>query len=439
MNYLSLDFGTSSLKAAIIDEGYHILASSSCEYPIIQLPGEKAEISFNALLHALKNACDSISRGLRGSIERVCYDSFSPSLVVLNKSGGFVYPNIITHLDRRSRAESKDITDKIGNDRYLSISGFYPFAGGCSAMTILWLKKQIPDLFHGDIIIGHLTTYLHWLITGEWMIDHVNASMLGLYKTTSQNGWSNEVIDALGLSKEWLPPIFQPGQLYGQVRKSFAKFCGIPSGIPVSIGTNDLAAAQVGAQNTKSGDMLITAGSSEMISILTNVPKTDPSYYLRNSAITGLWQIYVTTSGGFALEWFRKEFCREMSKEDFYSEYLTDILLHSSSHNVSFTPYLSGNRQSLIPQKACWSNLTLSSTRDDMFLALLSSTQYVIVDAIKHAECIIHLSDCIKIAGGMATPEYLHFKKQFAPQYQYKLVDNCPLIGNVKLLQLINP
>jgi xylulokinase len=95
----------------------------------------------------------------------------------------------------------------------------------------------------------------------------------------------------------------------GTLQKDMADALGVREGIPVAVGTNDMASAQAGAGNFEPGCIMDTAGSSDMVSILTDQPVVHPRYYLRNSAIPGLWQIYATTAGGFALDWFYGQFC----------------------------------------------------------------------------------------------------------------------------------
>lgn len=58
-----------------------------------------------------------------------------------------------------------------------------------------------------------------------------------------------------------------------------------------------------------------------MIAILTDKPVTNDKYYLRNSGIKGLWQVFSITTGGFAIDWFREQFYTDMSKEEFYSSF----------------------------------------------------------------------------------------------------------------------
>lgn len=439
MLFLSIDFGTSAVKLSVLDEKGVIKCQSTQTYPYIVLPGEKVELSPERLLSALCTAASQLDPCALSRISFICYDTFSPSLVFMDKNGELVYPNIITHLDRRSRAQSEYIQKAIGRDTYLKIAGIYPFTGGCSAMTLLWFQENEPEVLRRVYKIGHLTTFLHKKLTGLWMIDLVNASMLGLYETTSQTGWSAQLLSEFHMNPDWFPDIHVPGTLYGTLLPEMAQKLGIKPGIPVAVGTNDVASAQMGAHNLHSGQMMNTAGSSEMISILTDRPIPDPHYYLRNAAIPGLWQIYATTAGGFALDWYRKQFCRELPREEFYTHYLEQTLKTQADRSgVSFAPYLTGDRQSLTPKTGSWHGLTLSTTREEMLYAMLRSMQGVLYDTVELAKNVIPLDNVIKISGGMVTPSYLKLKEASFPGYQFQRVDHCPLLGNAALVAYQN-
>ncbi len=434
MVILSIDFGTSAVKLSLLSEDSRTLQWAKEEYPFMILPGEKNEMKPEDLWGALGRAAAKLDAELRDQVGLVCYDTFSPSPVFLDENGDPVYPNLITHLDRRSRAESADIDRLIGNDKYLSISGIYPFAGGCSAMTFYWFRKNEPWVYEKTARIGHLPTYIHKKLTGEWMVDLVNASMMGVYETTTQGDWSDTVLDALGLEHKWFGKIYAPGTPHGQLLPEPAKLLGLHEGITVCAGTNDVAAAQMGAGNETAGRIMNTTGSSEMVSILTDRPVTNPHYYLRNAAIPGLWQIYSTTAGGFAVDWFYKQFCRDMDKKTYFDEFVPHCIRTWLADNpVTFTPYLSGDRQSLEKKTASWNGLTLGSTREQMFAAVLSAMQGVLRTTIEEAKEVLPLDPLIRISGGMATPTYLELKKHEIPGFDYLIVDDCPILGNLAL------
>lgn len=434
MLFLSIDFGTSSVKLSIVDEHLDQLATAKEEYPYILLPGEKVEIDPEALFGALYSAANKLDRKLLKRVEVLCYCTFSPSPVFIKSDGSLAYPNIITHMDRRSRAQTDTILKLVGREQFLGITGLYPFAGGAGIMTLLWFLENEPDVLLNTAYFGHLPTYVHHRFTGEWMTDLVNASMMGLYDTVNQSGWSDELLQALRIRGEWLTDIHDPGTTHGKLLPDVARALGVRAGLPVTIGTNDMASAQAGAGNFEAGCVMNTAGSSDMVSILTDQPVVNPKYYLRNSAVAGVWQIYATTAGGFALDWFYEQFCREMNAEEFYGPYLERVIGRLCGEGeVSFDPYLTGDRQSLEKRTGAWHGLTLAATRDDMVLSMLKSMNRVLYDTIREAQKVQTLKPVIQLAGGMSDEKFIRLKMHEIPGFRFEAVDNCSILGNAAL------
>lgn len=435
MLFLSVDFGTSAVKMAIIDEKLQTRCRSKGEYRYVILPGEKNELRESDLMKAFYEAAAGLDSDLMSKVEVLCYDTFSPSPVFLDKEGNLVYQNIITHMDRRSREQSKFIDETFGRDEYMNISGIYPFPGGCSAMTFIWFKQNMPEILDKTYAVGHLPTLIHKKFTGEWMVDLVNASMMGMYETTTQGTWSKTLLDEFGLRPDMFGEIYNPGVFHGTLLKEIADKIGVRAGIPVCVGTNDVSTAQMGAGNQRAGGMMNTTGSSEMISILTDVPKVSPDYYLRNAALPGLWQIYVTTCGGFGVDWFYEQFCQDMTKEEYFQFEAEQIeeYLKTGETEVTFDPYLTGDRQSLEKKMGAWHGLSLGTTRGQMLVAYLNAIQDVMVGAIDKAAEVVKLNDTVKISGGMATETYMKLKKKAYRGMSFEVVDDCSILGNVEL------
>ena len=151
----------------------------------------------------------------------------------------------------------------------------------------------------------------------------------------------------VGIPEQKLPDIVKPGVIAGHLTRKAAQLTGLREGIPVAVGTNDAAAAQAGAGNTKAGDMLIVSGSSEMISILTDKAVVNDKYYLRRAAADGLWQIFAITASGLVIDWFRREFYKEMDETTFYREALPAAIRQYYSTKVRFAPYIAGIAKAL--------------------------------------------------------------------------------------------
>ena len=435
MIFLSVDFGTSAVKMSVLDENLDIKCWSKGEYRYMILPGEKNELSPENLWKAFFEAADGLDLEWKKQVECFCYDTFSPSPVFLDQEGNLVYPNIITHLDRRSRAQSAFIDETFGREAYMNISGIYPFPGGCSAMTFLWFRQNMPEVLERTYAVGHLPTYIHKQLTGEWMVDLVNASMMGMYETTTQGTWSKTLCNAFGLRTDLFGTIYNPGVIHGTLKKAVAERLGVPAGILVCAGTNDMAASQMGAGNCKAGDIMLTTGSSEMVSILIDNPRVNPHYYLRNAALPGLWQVYATTCGGFGVDWFYEQFCRDMTKEEFFAFEAQQIeaYLKNGELEVTFDPFLTGDRQSLEKKTGAWHGLSLGTTRGQMLVAYLNGIQEVMVDAINRAAEFTVLNEPIKISGGMVTESYMKLKHKAFHRMKFQVVDNCAILGNVEL------
>lgn len=429
---LSADFGTSALKVSIMDRGLNILDTQKEEYPYILLPGEKVEIDPDAVVNALISTCAKFDESLRSQVGVFCYDTFSPSLVLMDGKGDALY-NVITHMDRRSRKQSEYICSQFGKERYQQIAGVYPFTGGISLTTLLWMMQNEPELIAKTRKIGHLPTFLHKLFTGIWAVDLVNASMMGLYNTVEQSGWSEKILSAFSIPSDWLSDIHIPGTPLGALLPGTAQRLGLPSGIIVTMGTNDVVSAHAGVGNNRSGQILNTAGSSDMVSILTDKPVLNPKYYIRNAGKPGLWQIYATTAGGFAVDWFQKEFCLEMDKVDFYQRYLPECLENDLESAVMFDPYLAEDRQSLERRTGAWHGLTLAATRSQMLASLLYSMQKVLGDTVALAAEQIETDPIIKITGGFANPAILRLKKKMFGDYTFEVLNERTLLGNAIL------
>ena len=432
MKILIMDFGTSSIKFSILDEKCKTLKTAKIPYEIRIYNGDWAELDggiiINAMIQGIRSFGDQVY-----DIDLIGFDNFSPSIIFMDNNGDPLYP-LITHLDRRSKKQTQNILDRMGKDKFQAITGIQPFTGGASITSALWMKDNKEEIFQKTYCLGHLNTFIYKKLTGVWLIDPVNASMTGIYETITRRGWSEEICKTFEIPMTLLPEIKEAGAISGSLCKDMASLCGLKEGIPVALGSNDAATAQVGANNTEAGNILNISGSSEMISILTAIPRIDERYYLRCAATPGLWQIYATTAGGFALDWFRKEFYRDMDERDFFNrEFPRVIDEYLDKTQVKFLPYLMGDRQSLTPKKAAFTELTLETKREDLLSALLLGIHEPIEMVIKIAESFMKLKQTIKLTGGMIDMSFLRVKQLLLRNYQFEIIPDCPVTGSAIL------
>lgn len=432
MNILSVDFGTSSVKLSVVDEQLNILDSAKVSYQIRVTNGDWIELDGDVVFDAMLEGIRKLS-AYAGSIGVIGFDTFSPSMTFMDEDGNALHP-VLTHLDRRSKAQTQEILQVMGKDAFQKITGIQPFTGGASVTSVLWMKENLPDVFDRAYRLGHLNTYIYKRLTGVFATDPTNASMTGMYNTVTGNGWSKEICSTFGIPMEKLPEIVQTGTILGGLKKEVADACGLNEGTPVAFGGNDAATAQIGAGNRRSGEILNISGSSEMVSILSDTPKVNDKYYLRCSATPGLWQIFAITASGFAIDWFREEFYKDMDARTFFDKEMPDVIAHNlNTTEVGFLPYLAGDRQSLEPKRGAFTGLTLQATRKDFLAAIFLGIHEPILQTIRLAEEFLTLDKTIKLTGGMVDDAFLSIKHKLFPDYRFQVKLDCPVLGNAVL------
>ena len=432
MNILSVDFGTSSVKLSVVDEQLNILDSAKVSYQIRVTNGDWIELDGDVVFDAMLEGIRKLS-AYAGSIGVIGFDTFSPSMTFMDEDGNALHP-VLTHLDRRSKAQTQEILQVMGKDAFQKITGIQPFTGGASVTSVLWMKENRPDVFDRAYRLGHLNTYIYKRLTGVFATDPTNASMTGMYNTVTGNGWSKEICSTFGIPMEKLPEIVQTGTILGGLKKEVADACGLKEGTPVAFGGNDAATAQIGAGNRCSGEILNISGSSEMVSILSDTPKVNDKYYLRCSATPGLWQIFAITASGFAIDWFREEFYKDMDARTFFDKEMPDVIAHNlNTTEVGFLPYLAGDRQSLEPKRGAFTGLTLQATRKDFLAAIFLGIHEPILQTIRLAEEFLTLNKTIKLTGGMVDDAFLSIKHKLFPDYRFQVKLDCPVLGNAVL------
>jgi len=431
---LALDIGTSSLKAALFDKDFNVMLTEKADYSYetygmaVQMDSEKV---WKAFLEVTKKMRDYLDK-----LELIVQCVFSPALIALDKDGNPLYPAII-HWDRRSLKQAKSALSKIGKERFLGIAGNLPYPGGISVTSILWIKEKESEIFKKAFKFGHMNTFFIKRLTGNWSIDPTNASLTGLYNTVGYSDWSEEMAKELGVPLDKLPPVVASTEIVGKVKKDVASITAIRSGTPVLMGSNDTSSAAVGAGVLEEGQILNISGSSEILTICLRRPIPDEKYYLRAHPLPDRWLMFDITTGGFALEWFRSQFCKEISEEEFYIYYLGKILKEKRKCQVKFNPHLAGDRTSLRQKTASFTGLTLSTTRDDCLYALMEGTVGRMRKTLDKMAKRINLNKVIYLTGGGANEALMDYKRRIFPGFDIVVKENCSLQGCAYLARMI--
>jgi sugar (pentulose or hexulose) kinase len=429
---LAIDAGTQSLRACVMDPEMSIIERQQVHYQPQVVSRDKVEIDAEILWGALVQACSKLK--CRDRISVVTFSTLCPSLVPMNADGLPLRP-IILHLDRRSYRQAQWALDKVGEDAFLSIAGNLPIPGGISVTSLLWVRDHEPEIYSKDgVCFGHAVTFFLKRLTGKFVIDPSNASFTGLYDTVGYGDWDERLFGPLGIERDKLPEVLMSTAIAGELLDASADKLGLPKNIPINIGANDTTCATVGAGITHDGDIMNTSGTVEILVVCLTKPIVSRDHLLRTHAYPGKWLAMRTVgAGGASIEWFRANFCQEMSKEAFYADYLREVLTSNKVPESRFYPYLTGDRHRIKRKSGSFTRLTLNTNRDDLLLALAHGIVSFQVESISEWKKKTKLSSKICHVGGGAKEAYTQYKQSILKDFHFKQLGETTLTGAAKL------
>ncbi len=429
---LAVDVGTQSLRASVLSSDLTLLEREKVSYAPEMKSGNRVEIDAEILWNALVVACGKLT--LRQGISAVSFSTLCPSLLPMDKEGNPLHP-IILHLDRRSYPQAKWALDRVGEEAFLGIAGNLPVPGGISVTSLLWIRDHEPEIYHReDVCFGHACTFILKRLTDRFLMDPSNASFTGLFNTVGYGDWDERLLDPLEIDRRKLPEIGHSATVANEMTEKATRLLGLPKRIPVVVGANDTTCAAVGADVLRPGDIMNTSGSVEILVLALDEPLVSRNHLLRTHAYPGRWLAMRTVgAGGISLEWFRKNFCREMTREVFYEDYLRQVLSSRKLPETRFHPFLAGDRHRVKTRRGGFSRLTLKTGRDDMLLALNHGIVSFQMESLTEWKKSLALSNTISHVGGGASKAYTDYKQRMLKEYQFQQMGETTLPGAGRL------
>lgn len=426
MTVLGLDFGSSSVKAAILTNG-------RVKGPIVhghyetRFDGIRAEVDANAVLKGLAEAIKRLGAAAR-KVEHIAIDAMGPSWLAMDKTGRALTP-IITHQDRRSVAVAHRIEKKVGKARHLRLTGNRPIPGGISSTTWGWFTEHEPQVLKKADLVGHLTTFLHRVLTGVRVTDPSNASFMGVYSTLTLKGWNEELCDAIGADCRLLPEILDGDQVAGKVTAPAARRFGLTQGTPVITGVLDTSSALL-VGGSAPGQLLNVCGSTDVLALCTEHPRPNERLLTRAVGIGRKWLAVSTiAAAGSAIAWANRVLYPDLSENRFHTlvKKLARRPLHSS---VCFDPYLAGDRTSLDQKTAGFSGLTLATTRDHLLSAMVESIAVSSAARLVLLESIgTEIHHGVLLSGGLAKNLSTVLHRDWPGRWKFTMVDEATILG----------
>jgi xylulokinase len=405
---LGVDVGTSAARAVAVDQDGRVVAARSSAYPLLtprpRWTEQDPEAWWRAACEVL-SATSSAAMADGGEVVGIGLTGQMHGSVFLDRVGDVVRPALLWN-DQRTASQCREIMRRIGAERLVEITG-NPALTGFQAPKVLWLRDEERANFDRVAHVCLPKDFAGYRLTGEFATDASDASgtlFLDLRKRT----WSLEVLTALELSYDLLPPVLESPDVAATISLSVAAELGLPSGIPIAVGGGDNAVAAIGTAITKPGLLSSSIGTSGVLFAHADDPVIDPSgrvHAFAHAVPNRYCMLAVTLSAGGSLRWWR-----DQTGASFHELVAEAEQVPAGSEGLVFLPYLTGERTPHLDPEASagFIGLTARHTRAHMTRALMEGVVFSLRDGLELMRALgIHASEIRALGGGASSPLWL--------------------------------
>lgn len=344
---LTLDIGTSSVRAILFDAGGKAIAGSTAQRQIRPHTTTDGGATFDAqeMLAAVTDVIDQVLHSIGPGAEAigaVAMGTLVGNILGVDKAGQPVTP-VYIYADTRNAQDAQELRRELGPEGMKAAHD----RTGCLIHTsylparFRWLQRACAEEFAQATRWVSVGEYLYYHFLGRWQASYSVAAWTGMLNRR-QLTWDREWLDLLGLDAELLAPLGDLNTpLEGLTDAYRARWPALSKAIWLpAIG--DGAAANVGSGCVGPQRVALTVGTTGAMRVvvdpgIAHVP--DGLWLYRVDADRGLLG-GATTEGGNVFAWLQ-DTLKLPSEQKLESELRA---LQPGQHGLSVLPFWGGER-----------------------------------------------------------------------------------------------
>ena len=367
MFLLSIDIGTSAVKAGVISEAGALVSSGH-----VGLSFDTDATGSEDIASRWLTAIEELLAGLPNveSVAGVVVSGNGPTLVPLAHDGSLSGPTLLW-LDPGDGIEGEP-------------SFFLP--------KIAAMRRLQPAAYERTRWFISCPEYVSFVLTGIPITITPSAEFCASI-------WNRDSIRRYDIDPETLPPFATVGDRVGKVQRAASTRFGIPVATPVFAGGSDFLMSLLGTATISPGRTCDRAGTSEGINHCSETNIESPSLRSLPHVVPGLYNVAgILASTGRIFEWFRRISGQERKP---YEKMLREIAEISSDRLPVFLPSLHrGDTWEF--SAAAFMDLEPHHGVVDMGRSVVESIGYSIRDVIETLEANGCLVAELRVSGGQA-------------------------------------
>lgn len=340
---LSIDVGTGSARAALVDGSGAILHIAGHEYdqivPAFGWAEQRADDWWSGVVQAIRATLAAVDGGAE-RIAAICACGQMHGTVLVDEAGRPTRPTVPLWNDKRTIDLVAAFEEANEPQTYLALSGNPP-TPAWPGFKLAWLRDHDAEAYERAHAVIMPKDYINLRLTGAIAMDSGDASCSFLMDPT-RRAWSKPMIDRLGLDAAKLPAIREPLEILGHVTQAAARETGLVQGTPVLVGGADYPVAVLGSGACRPGLASDVTGTSCILTLIAEKPLLDPEI-CNVATIEGNWGPFVLLeTGGDAMRWARRAFHEKALSYDEIAAKAAEA--KAGADGLLFMPYLTGER-----------------------------------------------------------------------------------------------
>jgi xylulokinase len=401
---ITLDLGTTGIKAAAFDERLNCLHHAQVEnrlyYPAPGLVEQDPEFFEASALALTQQLVDRLGPAARHVVAMVCSGQMGGVLGI--DADWKPVGHFDAVLDPRSNVCQGQIAP---HSTYIR-----EHAGGLTAQLekMLYWRDHYPSYYARlDKFValnGYLAGRLAGLKSTAAFTDVTFSGVNGVMRAVSGT-WDRNLLAALGLPPEKLPRVVRPETVVGVLDGRLAAALGLPRGVQILAGAGDGAATYAGSGMSRPGLALDLAGTSCALGAYSErfLPDAEGQYFVNMKSPTAPgWFVIHINHFGRTHRWFLDAFCPDLVQahglEGAYAALDQQAgTLAPGSGGVLAVTHLSGRPSPPDPAtRGAWLGFGLGYTRAHFYRSLLEA------HAVEYRLAKTHLA---RLSGDLALQE----------------------------------
>ena len=410
---LGLDVGTSGVKAILVALDGSLVASATTPLTLQTPRPGWAEQDPAAWWEATLASIRAVLGDYPGvAVAAVGISGQMHSSVFLDRGGRVIRPALLW-CDGRTTAECAEITERVGGEERLRDLACNPALEGFTLPKVLWLRRHEPAAYERLATVLLPKDYIRYRLTGALATDPSDASATLMYDTAHLR-WSDEILQAVGVSRTLLPDVGGSSEVLGRISDDAARLTTLASGTPVVGGGADNACGAAGVGAVTPGEVVSSWGTSGTMLTPMREPRVDPGLRAHTfcHVAPGMWYMMgVVLSAGGAFNWYREQLARELTDPHTAAALLDEeaASVEIGAGGVTFLPYLQGERTPHrdAAARGSFTGLSLAHTRAHMTRAVVEGVCYALRDSLTILEELGLAPTQLLLTGGGAKSGFL--------------------------------